>query len=93
MTLGPSTKTQYAAARGDNILSDGYDTPDQAKQQARHLAEQMTALGLEPDITVVEVLVKTTIGRAKPYREKTEETPFSDEAEGESGADEAREAE
>lgn len=72
MTLGPITKTQYAAARGDQLLSDGYDTPAQAKQQAQHLNEQMTALGLNPDIIVVEVLVTTKLGRAKPYRDHVE---------------------
>lgn len=70
--LAPSTKTLYAAARGDQILSDGYDKPETAQQQAQHLNEQMEALSLTGDVTVVEVLVTTKLGRAKPYRDHVE---------------------
>ncbi len=70
MTLQSSSKTVYAAARGDQFLSEGYDTPEEATQQAAHLSEHMTAAGLEPDIRVVEVTVTTKVGRPKLHEPK-----------------------
>jgi hypothetical protein len=72
MTLKAETRTMYAAARGEQLISDGYQSVDVAKQQARHLNEQMLALGLEPDVVVVEVPVTVKLGRPKPYGDESD---------------------
>lgn len=76
--LTNTSSTQYAVARGTDIISDGYSTPEIAAQQAQHLSEVMVSVGLEPDLHVVEVTVKTTIGKPKPY---TPPTPATEPAE------------
>lgn len=69
MALTGGKVTKYAVARGNTIISDGYAKPEQAQQQHTHLCEQMTTLGLTPDLDVVEVTVTTTLSKPKVHRD------------------------
>lgn len=61
-----TTVTKFGVARGDDVLGL-YDDVDQAYQQKRHISETMQQIGLEPDVDVVTVEVKTTYGRPKVH--------------------------
>lgn len=72
--LTEKTETLYVAARRGSILSDGYPTPEQATQQATHLNEGMTAVGMKPDVEVVTIEVSTLLGTPQPFTPETEAT-------------------
>lgn len=65
--LQPKTETQFAVARAGEIISDGYPTPTIAKQQLAHVSDTMRSVGLEPDVEIVTVEVKTTLGKPKTW--------------------------
>ena len=47
------------------IFGDGYTDPATAKQQLAHVSDTMRSVGLEPDVEIVTVEVKTTLGKPK----------------------------
>lgn len=61
-----TTVTKFGVARGDDVLGL-YDDVDQAYQQKRHISETMQQIGLEPDVDVVTVEVRTTYGKPRVH--------------------------
>lgn len=76
MSLENSTVTKYAIARGQSLISDGYDDIDTAQRQFSHLEENARSLGIEPDFRVVTVEVETKVGRPHVWKpEVIEDAP------------------
>lgn len=75
-----TTVEKYGVARGDEVL-ELFDDVAQAYQQQHFIRDTMTSIGLEPDVQVVTVQVRTTYGKPKvhtyadpePVVEETEE--------------------
>lgn len=67
--LKPTTQTLFAIARDADLISDGYTNIDTAKQQLAHFQDTMRSVGLEPDVTIVTVEAKTTLGKPKIWAE------------------------
>lgn len=73
MSIESSKTTKFGVARGNKLVSDGYDTPAIAQQQHAHMTESMEALSLKPDLHVVEFEVETIVGRPRTYVEPTDQ--------------------
>lgn len=67
--LQPKTETQFAVARDGAIISDGFTNVATAKQQLAHVSDTMRSVGLEPDVEIVTVEVKTTLGKPKAWKD------------------------
>ncbi|MBS1674380.1 MAG: hypothetical protein JSS74_10490 [Actinobacteria bacterium] len=82
MTSETTKETLYGIARGDKIINGGHLRVEHAQIALGQANAQMTGLGLEPDLRLVEYDVETTIktGRPRTYKEPTTEdtTPDGD---------------
>ncbi len=76
MSTETSIATVYGVARGEKLLSGGFPSVEGARSDVDHYAAQMSAVGLEPDVRLVEYDVETTVktSRVRAYREPVEET-------------------
>jgi hypothetical protein len=77
MATETTTVTHYGVARGEKLIGAG-STYLPAAQEALTVAEQqMIAVGLDPDVRLVEYDVETTVkaGRVRAYKEPTDEVP------------------
>lgn len=63
----PTTQTMYAVARGSDVISDLYPTVEKAEQQLAFVKETMRGIQLVPDVELVTVELKTTLGKIKVY--------------------------
>lgn len=68
MALEPITDTLFAVARGDDLLTPLYDTEDGVTDALDRMEHTMRAIGLEPDVEIVELQRKTTYTKPKPYK-------------------------
>lgn len=70
MTTRTNTETHYGVARGEKLLT-GTPSLAYAKEQLPLYEEQLTALGIDPDVRVVEYDVETTVktSRLRAYKE------------------------
>ena len=68
------TETQYGVARGEKIVHPAlFLDVVSAKNQVEKLNDQLEDLGLDRDIRLVEVEVKTTYGRPRAYKEPADD--------------------
>lgn len=83
------TETKFGVARGETLIHPAlFSDVLAAKNQMRVLNGQMESLGLEPDIQLVDIVVKTTYGRPHPHKEPADEVaPVAEVTDVESGAD------
>ncbi|MDD7930086.1 hypothetical protein [Microbacterium thalli] len=77
MSTKTNTETHYGVARGEKLL---FNAPilSVAQDQLPLYEEQMTALGIDPDVRLVEYDVETTVktSRLRAYKEpEVEPTP------------------
>lgn len=84
--LQPTTTTLFAVARDLEIISDGYADVETAKRQLAHVQDTMKSVGLEPDVEIVTVEMKATIGKPKLWVDPSavdepEEAPADEPAE------------
>jgi hypothetical protein len=82
-TMATETTKQiaYGVARGDKLIHGGYSDVRNAVEQLALFTDQMHALGLEPDVRLVEYDVETIVktGRVRAYREPVDDEPDSTE--------------
>lgn len=65
--MASTTVTKYGVARGQKILTDGgFDTIDPARSELAWYETNMEAVGLKPDVRLVEYDITTTIETSKP---------------------------
>lgn len=57
---------QYGVARGTDLL-DVYPTIQDATRQLAHIEAMMKRIGLNPDVSLVQVTKTTTYSKPKPY--------------------------
>lgn len=81
MSIENTTVEKYGVARGDEVLHL-YDDTSSAYQQQHFIRDTMTNIGLEPDVDVVVVQVKTTYGKPKLHTFAEPEEPVVEEPEG-----------
>ena len=68
------TDTRYGVARGEKLVHEElFIDVVSAKNHLQRVSEQMESIGLEPDVRLVEVEVKTSYGRPKAYKEPSDE--------------------
>jgi hypothetical protein len=80
MSTKTNTETHYGVARGEKLL---FSAPilSVVQEQLPLYEEQMTALGIDPDVRLVEYDVETTVktSRLRAYKEpEPEPTPAPD---------------
>lgn len=80
MTTKTNTETHYGVARGEKLL---FSAPilSVVQDQLPLYEEQLTSLGLDPDVRLVEYDVETTVktSRLRAYKEpEPEPTPAPD---------------
>ncbi len=80
MSTKTNTETHYGVARGEKLL---FSAPilSVVQEQLPLYEEQMTALGIDPDVRLVEYDVETTVktSRLRAYKEpEAEPTPAPD---------------
>lgn len=76
MATETTTVTHYGVARGDNLIGTGSTYLPDAQEALGIAEQQMIAVGLDPDVRLVEYDVETTVkaGRVRAYKEPAEET-------------------
>ena len=62
-----TTETRFAVARDGELISPLYDTLELGHQQHASIEQTMGSVGLDPDVDLVTVEVKTTYGKPKVY--------------------------
>lgn len=73
------TETRYGVARGEKLVHEElFIDVVSAQNHLSRVSDQMESIGLEPDVRLVEVEVKTSYGRPKVYKEPSDEV--ADEA-------------
>lgn len=75
MATETETVLHYGVARGEKLIGEGTSSLAAAQQALFVAQQQMVAVGLEPDVRLVEYDVETTIkaGRVRAYQEPVEE--------------------
>lgn len=74
----PTTQTMYAVARNGEVISDLYPSSAQAEQQLQFVTETMEGISLVPDVELVTVELKTTLGKIKPYSRPLPDQPVAE---------------
>ena len=65
MQLTASTQTYYAVARDGQLISAGFPEREIAERQLQHVRDTMMSVGLEPDVDLVSVDVRTSVSKPK----------------------------
>lgn len=75
MSTNETTRTVYGIARDQKLLSGGYHNVGTAMNQLALYEEQMTHLGIEPDVRLIEydVTVTTKQSRLRAFKWPDEE--------------------
>lgn len=75
MATETTTVTQYGVARGEKLIGIGYGHPAHAQDALHSVERQMTELGLDSDVRLVEFDVETIVktGRVRAYKEPADE--------------------
>lgn len=67
--MASTTETKYGVARGKKILTvNGHPHPSGAKDELARIEKGMRDVGLEPDVSLVEYDVTTTIETSAPRK-------------------------
>ncbi|MEV7827504.1 hypothetical protein [Microbacterium enclense] len=80
MATETTTVTHYGVARGEKLIGTGSTYLPDAQEALSIAEQQMIAVGLDPDVRLVEYDVETTVkaGRVRAYKEPVDETVESE---------------
>ncbi len=75
MATETETVIHYGVARGEKLIGAGTPSLNAAKDALFVAEQQMVAVGLDPDVRLVEYDVETTVkaGRVRAYKEPVDE--------------------
>lgn len=69
-----SEQKQYGVARGEKILGDLFPTVADAREHLATIENALKTAGLESDVNLVEVDVKTVRSKPRVYKEPVQST-------------------
>jgi len=75
MALDPTTTTHYGVARGTDLVGDLTTDLNAAQRKHAEILETARTIGIEDNLDVVQVEVKTTYGKPTKYRTPKIEEP------------------
>jgi hypothetical protein len=65
--MAEQTRDLYAVARGTEVLTDRRPSVASTKHDLKFIEDSMRAVGLEPDVRVVQITETTTYSDPVPY--------------------------